>query len=99
MVSYSPASIPAAEMIHRTSSANCARIYNTSISKHALQPLLPADWSLRFEINGDDVFNSFFLHALVLDHHERGDVFELRHDAPSQAERLRPALEARNARM
>ncbi|KAJ7211649.1 hypothetical protein GGX14DRAFT_564870 [Mycena pura] len=82
-----------------TSSTNCARIYNMSISKQALQTLLPADWSLRFQMDGDDVFDSFFLHALILDHCEHGDILELRHDAPSQSERLRPALEARNAHM
>ncbi|KAJ6461813.1 hypothetical protein C8R45DRAFT_1179095 [Mycena sanguinolenta] len=81
-----------------TSATNCARIYNTSISKDALHPYLPSDW-LSFQMDVDDVFNSFFLNALLLDHNERNVIFELRHDAPSQAERLRPALEARNVRM
>ncbi|KAJ7189095.1 hypothetical protein C8R46DRAFT_877355, partial [Mycena filopes] len=81
-----------------TSGTNCARIYNTSISKHALKPLMPTEW-LSLEMDVDDVYNSFFLHALLLDHHERGDIFQLQHNAPSQSERLRPALEARNIRM
>ncbi|KAJ7768876.1 hypothetical protein B0H16DRAFT_1307716 [Mycena metata] len=81
-----------------TSGTNCARIYNTSISKTALEPFMPANWpSLKMDV--DDVYNSFFLHALLLDHLERGELLELRHDAPSQAGRLRPALEARNFRM
>ncbi|KAJ7126667.1 hypothetical protein C8R46DRAFT_1247865 [Mycena filopes] len=81
-----------------TSGTNCARIYNTSISKHALQPFMPTGW-LSLQMDVDDVYNSFFLHALLLDHHERNDIFQLRHNAPSQTERLRPALEARNIRM
>ncbi|KAJ7037282.1 hypothetical protein C8F04DRAFT_1257200 [Mycena alexandri] len=81
-----------------TSGTNCARIYNTSISKHVLEPLMPTDW-LSLQMDVDNVYNSFFLHALLLDHHERDAIFELEHNAPSQAERLRPALEARNIRM
>ncbi|KAJ7705216.1 hypothetical protein B0H16DRAFT_1346377, partial [Mycena metata] len=81
-----------------TSATNCARIYNTSISKHVLEPLMPTDW-LRLQMDVDDVYNSFFLHALLLDHHERDVVLQLQHNAPSQAERLHPALEARNIRM
>ncbi|KAJ7323513.1 hypothetical protein DFH08DRAFT_787851 [Mycena albidolilacea] len=78
-----------------TSATNCACIYNTSISKDALRPYLPSDW-LSFEMDVDDVFNCFFLNALLLDHHEHQQILELRHDTPSQAERLRLALEARN---
>ncbi|KAF7351601.1 hypothetical protein MSAN_01592600 [Mycena sanguinolenta] len=67
-------------------------------TRAALQPLLPVDW-VSLKIGVEDVFNSFFLHALLLDHLERQDILQLRHDAPSHAERLRPALEARNSRM
>ncbi|KAK7038548.1 hypothetical protein R3P38DRAFT_2615722 [Favolaschia claudopus] len=81
-----------------TSGTNCARIYNTSITQATLEPLLPHDWP-NLKIDTEDVFNSFFLYALLLDHHERNDILQLRHDAPSHAERLRPALEARNSRM
>ncbi|KAJ7351632.1 hypothetical protein DFH08DRAFT_993322 [Mycena albidolilacea] len=81
-----------------TSATNCARIYNTSISKDALQPYLPSNW-LSFEMDIEDVLNSFFLNALLLDHQERRHPLELRHDAPSSTERLCPALEARNIRM
>ncbi|KAJ7831279.1 hypothetical protein B0H13DRAFT_1654703 [Mycena leptocephala] len=80
------------------SGTNCARIYNTSISKSCLELLMPTDW-LSLQIDVDDVYNSFFLYSLLLDYHERGELFELRHDAPTQAERLRPALESRNERM
>ncbi|KAF7349146.1 hypothetical protein MVEN_01436900 [Mycena venus] len=81
-----------------TSATNCARIYNTSISQSSLEPLMPTSWP-NLQMDVEDVYNSFFLHALLLDHHERGDIFELQHNAPSQAERLRPALDARNFRM
>ncbi|KAJ7078210.1 hypothetical protein C8R44DRAFT_896024 [Mycena epipterygia] len=65
-----------------TSGTNCARIYNTSISKTSLEPFLPTIWP-----------------SLQMDVVDREDFLELAHDAPSQAERLRPALEARNIRM
>ncbi|KAJ7212989.1 hypothetical protein GGX14DRAFT_360980, partial [Mycena pura] len=81
-----------------TSGTNCARIYNTSIAHAALEPHLPRNW-LSLKIDIEDVFNSFFLYALLQDHHERDDILQLPHDAPSHAERLRPALEARNSRM
>ncbi|KAJ7429546.1 hypothetical protein B0H11DRAFT_2405433 [Mycena galericulata] len=78
-----------------TSGTNCARIYNASISKDSFQPFMPTNW-LSLQMDVDDVYNSFFLYALLLDHHEHQQVFELEHNASSQAERLRPALEARN---
>ncbi|KAJ7451206.1 hypothetical protein B0H11DRAFT_1877226 [Mycena galericulata] len=81
-----------------TSGTNCARIYNTSISKGSLQPFLPADW-LSLQMDVENVYNSFFLHALLLDHHERHQVLEFNHNVSSQAERLCPALEERNFRM
>lgn len=59
---------------------------------------MPTSWP-NLDMDVEDVYNSFFLYALLFDHHERGDIFELQHNAPSQAERLRPALEARNFRM
>lgn len=42
------------------------------------------------------MWDGFFLHSLLLEHSERGTVLELAHDAHDQAERLQPALEARN---
>ncbi|KAJ7085254.1 hypothetical protein C8R44DRAFT_821540, partial [Mycena epipterygia] len=84
-----------ADLKHRTLGTNCARIYNTSISKTSLEPFLPTIWpSLQMDVV--NVYNSFFLHAILLEHHEREDFLELAHDAPSKAERLRPALEACN---
>ncbi|KAK6993014.1 hypothetical protein R3P38DRAFT_2801462 [Favolaschia claudopus] len=50
-----------------TSGTNCARIYNTSISQAALKPLMPQEWT-SLEIDVEDVFNGFFLNALLLDH-------------------------------
>src|SRR6267154_325647 len=50
----------------------------------------------------DDVWNSFltlFIYSLLLDHSERDSILLLDHKAPSQARRLQPALQARNAQM
>ncbi len=52
----------------------------------------------------EDVWMGFYLHGLLNDIRERRDsgeevVLELPHDAASQGERLRPALQARNQRM
>ncbi|KAJ7128595.1 hypothetical protein C8R44DRAFT_909853 [Mycena epipterygia] len=83
-----------------TSGTNCARIYNTSISKDALEPLLPLDWQTTFQMDVEDVWNAFYTYSLRLDYHERQDVMELPHNSvSSQAERLRALLEVRNSRM
>ncbi|KAL0947556.1 hypothetical protein HGRIS_013649 [Hohenbuehelia grisea] len=85
-----------------TSSTNCARIYNESITNAEIQAILPPVHAKNLSMTVDDVLNGFFLFSLLLDRQERmerGDYAEplqLENDAPSQAERLRPALEARN---
>jgi hypothetical protein len=91
-------------MINRTSATNCARIYNSGLTKMSISSALPSNWSTSFELDVEDVWNGFFLHALLLDQKERQDidedtVLELDHNAPSQSDRLSPALQARNARM
>lgn len=58
----------------------------------------PLNWSVTFEMDINHVWDAFFLHTLLLDHQERDESLILRHDAPSQAERLAPALRARNQR-
>ena len=88
----------------RTSATNCARIYNEGISACETLNDLPLEQKTRLAIDVDDVWNAFFLHSLLLDFAERcqadeSHVLELPHDAPSQAERLRPALRERNKRM
>ncbi|KAJ7278736.1 hypothetical protein C8J57DRAFT_1059707, partial [Mycena rebaudengoi] len=82
-----------------TSATNCARIYNTSISKSYLESLLPVDWQTTFQMDVDDVWNAFYTYSLCLDYYERQETMELPHSVPSQAERLRALLEARNSRM
>jgi hypothetical protein len=59
----------------------------------------PANWQISLDLDVEDVWNGFFFHSLLLDHIERGVVLELDHNAPSQAARLHPALQARNERM
>nr|GAT59356.1 predicted protein [Mycena chlorophos] len=82
-----------------TSSTNCARIYHEGLTNTAVSRLLPPDWRFGFELDVKLVSNAFYLHALLLHHKRHGTVLKLRHQAPSPAERLRPALEARNLQM
>ncbi|KAJ7744876.1 hypothetical protein B0H16DRAFT_1889524 [Mycena metata] len=82
-----------------TSATNCARTYNSGLSNEAIQPSLPATWSTSLELDVQDVWNAFFLYALLLDNQVHGTILHLSHTAPSQFERLRPALHERNLRM
>ncbi|KAF7341033.1 hypothetical protein MSAN_02089100 [Mycena sanguinolenta] len=82
-----------------TSATNCARTYNEGLSNQIVSSALPGNWPYSFEIDVEDVWNAFFIHNLIVDHNSRGMVLELSHAAPSQSERLRPALHERNARM
>ncbi|KAJ7653859.1 hypothetical protein B0H17DRAFT_1100358, partial [Mycena rosella] len=82
-----------------TSATNCARTYNDGLSNQIVGSSLPTTWPYTFEIDVEDVWNSFFLYNLILDHNARGRALELSHTASSQSERLRPALHERNARM
>lgn len=64
-----------------------------------VNPALPAEWSTSLELDVEDVWNGFYIYALILEHRESGSVLELAHNAESQAARLRPALQARNKKM
>lgn len=86
-------------MLARTSATNCARIYNDGLANNSITPLLPAVHSKTLVLDVETVWNSLLLHWLLLDAEERGIPLELNHQAHSQAERLRPALRARNQRM
>jgi hypothetical protein len=89
------------QLIHncRTSATNCARIYNTSLSNENVNAAVPIAFPTRLELDTRDVWNAFFLHSLLLDHMEQDMVLEVQHNALSQAERLKPLLQARNLRM
>lgn len=69
----------------RTSAMNCARIYNCSMHNHIVNPMLPADWPTSLELDVEDVWNGFYIHALILEHRECGLTLELTHNAESQA--------------
>jgi hypothetical protein len=75
---------------------NCARIYNQGLQNESTKAALPANWSTSLYLDVEDVWNGFFLHALILEHHESNLVFKLDHKAESQAKRLQPALLNRN---
>ncbi|EPQ54160.1 hypothetical protein GLOTRDRAFT_44279 [Gloeophyllum trabeum ATCC 11539] len=82
-----------------TSATNCARIHNLMLSPMSYSLLMPEDWPVKLPLDVDKVWDAFFLYSLLLDHDERHTCLELRHDAPSQWERLRPAVRARNLAM
>ncbi|KAF8077601.1 hypothetical protein FPV67DRAFT_1614590 [Lyophyllum atratum] len=82
-----------------TSATNCARIYNEGLVLKTISASLPAVYSKSLIMDVEDVWNAVFHHWLLQDAAERNDLLELEHNAPSQAERLRPALRARNLRM
>jgi hypothetical protein len=84
---------------HRTSATNCARIFNTGLSNRRVNVAVPAAFPTRLELDTKDVWNAFFLHSLLRDHAEQDTILEVQHNASSQAERLKPALQARNLRM
>jgi len=85
--------------IKRTSATNCARIYNTSFTNESIQGSVPAVWHVSLEMDVDHVWDGFYIYSLLLDHAERDAVLYLDHNAPSQAKRIRPALQACNHRM
>ncbi|KAF8054208.1 hypothetical protein FPV67DRAFT_1569119 [Lyophyllum atratum] len=82
-----------------TSATNCARIYNCGLSNESVKPSLPAIWPTSLKLDVEDIWNGFYVHALILQHQESSSTLEFAHDASSQAERLRPALQARNKKM
>ncbi|KAL1937345.1 hypothetical protein VTO73DRAFT_13806 [Trametes versicolor] len=82
-----------------TSATNCAKFYNLSMAKAEIDVLLPAEWKLTRSLTTEHVWDAFFTYSLLLDHHERGTILQLAHNATSHTERLRPALQARNALM
>lgn len=76
-----------------TSATNCACIFNSSMINHDIHAKLPLIWT-SFELDVNNVWDGFFLHALLLDSHEHDQPLILHHDAPSQLERLSAALDA-----
>jgi hypothetical protein len=64
-----------------------------------LSSSLPAAYSKSFTLDVEDVWNGLFLYWLLEDAEERMESLNLVHDAPSQAKRLEPALQARNLRI
>src|ERR1700678_493380 len=85
--------------LFRTSASNCARIYNDGIASKSPSSSLPAAYSKRFVLDVEDFWNGLFLYLLLEDSQQGNNILELIHDAPSQAKRLQPALQARNLRM
>ena len=79
--------------ISRTSSNNCAWIYNAENEN-----IGSLDWALSFTLDTKGVSDAFYLYSL-LDHHNCSKVLELLHHASNNADHLRPALEEQNLRM
>jgi len=83
----------------RTSASNCARIYNDGLALHSLSSSLPAAYSKKFVLDVENIWDGLCLSWLLEDADEREEVLVLIHDAPTQAKRLQPAMQARNLRM
>ncbi|KAG6848137.1 hypothetical protein H0H93_003062 [Arthromyces matolae] len=82
-----------------TSATHCATVYNTGLQNQSVRAALPPSWPTSLELDVDDVWNAFFLYALIEDHGDSSTVLELVHNASSQALRLQPALQDRNRKM
>ncbi|KAF6763449.1 hypothetical protein DFP72DRAFT_801516, partial [Ephemerocybe angulata] len=86
-----------------TSASNCSRIYNNSFSSARFAEALPLSHSKNLELDEGKgtLWNSMYLYWLLLDKLENSDepTLRLKHDAPSQMDRLKPALHSRNERM
>lgn len=80
----------------RTSATNCA---NSSFAPEYIKTLLPPDWRSKLYLHHDDVWDSFFIHGLLIDHAARSTVLQVPNQTKTQADRLFPALEAQTLRM
>jgi hypothetical protein len=70
-----------------------------SFTPPELVPLLPPHWQPKLTLYEEDVWNAFYIHGLLLDHTSHSTTLQIPNKASSQANRLRPALEARNCLM
>ena len=78
---------------------NCACIYNKGLVDEEIEALLPVTWKLSLQLDIEDVWNGFFLYALILEQQETGVMLELSHPGESQAKQLQPALHVWNVKM
>ncbi|PPQ78706.1 hypothetical protein CVT24_002284 [Panaeolus cyanescens] len=82
-----------------TSAANCAKVYNETMSNTEAKDLLADVYRRDHELAGKTVWDSLFLFWLMEDHVENNTILEVNHQASTQAIHLEKALEARNDRM
>ncbi|KIJ39715.1 hypothetical protein M422DRAFT_257546 [Sphaerobolus stellatus SS14] len=61
--------------------------------------ILLLDWRFTFKLDTDVVSEGFYLYSLLLDHERNRTLLRLSHRGAKNAERLKEAWEARNARM
>jgi hypothetical protein len=59
----------------------------------------PPGWELSFELDARHIWDGLFMYWTLEDCHDRRIPLHLPHEAVSQKERLRPALECRNKAM
>jgi hypothetical protein len=97
---------PSADSQIRASATNCARIYNETMHMSANLPTrMPSDWLWRTSLDEKDVWNGFYLNALLLDNlelrriHAAFPPLTLRHTGVTHPERINQALHLRNRRM
>jgi hypothetical protein len=77
---------------------NCAHIYNEACTSPTLHPLLPHRPGHTYELPGEMVSSSFYLHCLLLDCSTQHTHLSLPHNLLHD-ERLLAALVLRNHRM
>lgn len=83
----------------RTSVTNCARIYNMSFTPDYIKAFLPYDWKPSLSLYYDDVWDSFFIYSLLIDHKAQLSTLQVPNQAWTQVDRLWLALESCNHRM
>ncbi|KAF8589597.1 hypothetical protein K439DRAFT_1332386, partial [Ramaria rubella] len=79
-----------------TSATNCACIYNVVFTPPDIACFILDNWQPKLTLYYGDVWNSFFIHGLLLDHSACGTVLQISNGGSSPADRLHPVLEARN---
>ncbi|KAG8850470.1 hypothetical protein FRB91_009052 [Serendipita sp. 411] len=83
-------------MMAWTSATNCARIYNLGIDAFAGQSRPQSDRATNLLMDGTNVWDSFFIHALICDAIRRKRPLSLPHSDTTHSSRFNDALRERN---
>ncbi|KAF8581031.1 hypothetical protein K439DRAFT_1648016 [Ramaria rubella] len=69
------------------SPTNCARFYNMGFGHPEIGKRLPRSWPVNLHMDCANVWDAFFIHALLYDRHNLGSILELPHHAANNADR------------